>query len=69
MPRPVIGTVLKDGPAAKAGLQAGDKILTVDGHKVTRFSPMGKARESIIWNVARSESADHSNYGGARWNR
>ncbi len=52
----VIGTVLKDGPAAQAGLQAGDKILTVDGHKVTRFSPMGKARESIIWNVARSET-------------
>lgn len=52
----VIGYVLQDGPAAKAGLQVGDKILTVDGHAVSRFSPMGKARESIIWNIARSET-------------
>jgi len=52
----LVGFVLPDGPAAQAGIEAGDRILTVDGHKVTRFSPMGKARESIIWNIARSET-------------
>ncbi|CAN5672739.1 RIP metalloprotease RseP [soil metagenome] len=53
---PVVGYVVKDGPAAKVGIMAGDKILTVDGREVTRFAPFGKARESVIWNVARSES-------------
>lgn len=52
----LVGYVLPDGPAGKAGMEAGDRILTVDGHTVTRFSPMGKARESIIWNIARSET-------------
>jgi regulator of sigma E protease len=34
----VIGFVEPDSPGEKAGLQAGDKILAVDGNRVTRFS-------------------------------
>ncbi|MGH8046516.1 MAG: site-2 protease family protein, partial [Chthoniobacterales bacterium] len=52
----VIGYVAKDGPAAKAGLQAGDKILSVNGAKVSQFSPAGNGRGSIVWNVIRSEA-------------
>ncbi len=50
----VIGYVQTDSPAARAGLQAGDKILEVDGQKVTRFSGMN---HSVIWSVVRSEGA------------
>lgn len=51
----VIGYVLPDGPAAKAGLQPGDKILEVNRHPVTKFAGMGNMRQSVTWNVVRSE--------------
>lgn len=51
----VIGYVLADGPAAKAGLQPGDKILEVNRQPVTRFSGMGNMRQSVTWNIVRSE--------------
>lgn len=47
-----IGYVLPDSSAAKAGLRPGDKILAVDGHKVSRFLGMN---DSVSWNVVRSE--------------
>ncbi|MGC3990412.1 MAG: site-2 protease family protein [Chthoniobacteraceae bacterium] len=48
-----IGYVQEDSPAAKAGLKAGDKILSVDGVKVTRW--MGMGNDCIQWRVVRSE--------------
>jgi regulator of sigma E protease len=50
----VIGYVHQDSPAAKAGLQPGDKILEVDGQRVSRFFGMNN---SVVWNVVRSENA------------
>ena len=49
-----IGYIEKTSPAFKAGLRAGDKIVDVDGHKVTRFSGMN---DSVVWNVVSSEGA------------
>lgn len=48
----VIGYVMNDSPAEAAGLKAGDKILTVDGHPVTKFQGIG---DTVMWRVVRSE--------------
>src|SRR4026208_1822930 len=48
----VIGYVLPDSPAQKAGLRPGDKILSVDGKPVRRFMGMS---DSVSWDVVRSE--------------
>jgi regulator of sigma E protease len=49
----VIGYVHQDSPAAKAGLRPGDKILEVDGQRISRFFGMNN---SVVWNVVRSEN-------------
>jgi len=48
----VIGYVMPDSPAEKAGLKPGDKILSVDGKPVRRFLGMN---DSVSWDVVRSE--------------
>ncbi|HSH38275.1 MAG TPA: RIP metalloprotease RseP [Chthoniobacterales bacterium] len=47
-----VGYMPAESPAAKAGIQPGDRILEVDGQPVTRFSGMNN---SVTWNVVRSE--------------
>ncbi len=47
----VIGFVAPGLPAEKAGLKAGDKILSIDGHPITRFIGMG---DSVIWRIVTS---------------
>src|SRR5213595_3120193 len=48
----VVGYVMPGSPAEKAGVQPGDKILSVDGKSVRRFMGMN---DSISWDVVRSE--------------
>ena len=48
----VVGYIMPDSPAEKVGLLPGDKILEVDGKRVTRFLGMN---DSVSWAVVRSE--------------
>src|SRR5579862_222903 len=50
----LLGFVDPEGPAAAAGLQAGDEILSIDGHDVHTFSP--DRQDSITWRIITSEN-------------
>ena len=43
IPPAVVGEVVPGSPAAEAGLQPGDRVLTVDGQTVFRFRDLGNA--------------------------
>ena len=49
----VIGGLMKDGPAEKAGMKVGDEIVSIDGIAVSRF--MGQGDNAIMWRIVRSE--------------
>jgi regulator of sigma E protease len=47
-----IGYVEKDGPADKAGIRPGDRVVAVDGQPVSKFGGMG---DSVMWRIIASE--------------
>jgi regulator of sigma E protease len=51
-----VGWVDPSGPAWKAGLRPGDKILEVDNHPVTTFAP--PSQDSVTWRIVTSEGDD-----------
>ena len=48
----VIGYVVKGSPSDLAGLRPGDRIVSIDNHRIERFNGMGN---SVMWQVAASE--------------
>jgi regulator of sigma E protease len=46
-----VGFVVPNDPADKAGIHAGDKIISIDGHAISHFMGMG---DSVIWRIVTS---------------
>src|SRR5437870_7509530 len=49
----MVGWVDTNGPAWKAGLRPGDRIVSIDGHVVNHFS--APTQDSITWRIITSE--------------
>ncbi len=49
-----IGYVVPGSPGEEAGLQPGDELLSIDGHKVARWG--GQSEDSVTWLIAGSEN-------------
>ena len=54
--KPILGWVIPDGPAWKAGLRSGDRILEVDGHTISSYG--SQSQDSLIWRVITSEGTN-----------
>src|SRR6267142_830104 len=48
----VVGYVDTNSPAESAGMAVGDKIVSIDGRPVSKWSGMG---DSVVWRIVRSE--------------
>jgi regulator of sigma E protease len=52
----VLGWVFPGGPAWKAGLRAGDRVLEVDNQPVSQFAP--PPQDSVMWRIIASEGTN-----------
>lgn len=43
---PIIGNIVKNSPAAEAGLQKGDKVLSIDGETITTWNELSESIKS-----------------------
>jgi len=61
---PIVGAVLPADPAAKAGIQAGDRVIAIDGAPVSTFADlqiaaaMGKSNEALHMTIERPSGRD-----------
>ena len=53
---PRLGWVDPSGPAAKAGLKAGDLVVAIDGHPIRSYG--SQSEDSLIWRVITSEGTN-----------
>ena len=51
--KPVLGWVVPEGPAWKAGLRPGDTIVAIDGHAIKTYGP--PSQDSVLWRIITSE--------------